>query len=78
MADDILFGRIDQMQQHRAALDMAEESVSQPSAVAGAFDKLRRDAQAIAGLAHASFQHMRDIQLAGDLADGDFFRLVGE
>ncbi|MEI9888514.1 MAG: hypothetical protein WDN08_18840 [Rhizomicrobium sp.] len=47
-------------------------------AVAGAVDELRRDAHAVARLAHAAFEHMAHFQLARDLEDIDMPALEGE
>ena len=41
-------------------------------------DKLRRDAQPIAGFAHAAFQHRADVQLLPDFADVNLFAFEGK
>ncbi len=40
--DDVLFGAVDQVQDHRAALDMAEKAGAEPGALAGPFDQPRQ------------------------------------
>ncbi len=41
-------------------------------------DQLARDANPVAGLAHAAFEHVAHTQLAADLLHVDRFSLVGE
>ena len=41
-ADDVLLGAVDQMQDHGAALDMAEKAGTEAGSFAGAFDQPRQ------------------------------------
>jgi len=68
--DDIVAGAVDQMEDYRAALDMAEEARAEPGAVAGAFDETRQIGQdkfLVVEPYHAKLGAQRGERIVGDL-----------
>ena len=69
----VFAGPVDEMQQHAAALDVAEEAVAEPDAVMRALDQSRQVGEhefAIVDAHHAELRMQRGERIVGDLRLG--------